>query len=83
MKKKILSGFLDVNKRSFDKKYLYSAEDLKQLKTIIFPFMNVVSCTIFAKKRKIVWNGLNKTVPKGFDVKEFLDERVYPSCSND
>lgn len=31
-------------------------------------------CKIFAKKRKIVWNGLNKTVPKGFDVKEFLDE---------
>ena len=31
-------------------------------------------CRIFAKKRKIVWNGLNKTVPKGFDVKQFLDE---------
>ena len=31
-------------------------------------------CKIFAKKRKIVWNGLNKTVPKGFDVKQFLDE---------
>ena len=31
-------------------------------------------CKIFAKKRKIVWNGLNKNVPKSFDVKEFLDE---------
>ena len=39
-RKKILSGFLDVNKKSFDKKYLYNAEDLKQLKKIIFPFMN-------------------------------------------
>jgi len=39
-RKKILSGFLDVNKRNFDKKYLYTTEDLKQLKKIIFPFMN-------------------------------------------
>ena len=31
-------------------------------------------CKIFAKKRKIVWNDLNKTIPKGFDVKQFLDE---------
>tara|TARA_B100000989_G_C19456480_1_gene434237 strand:+ start:93 stop:641 length:549 start_codon:yes stop_codon:yes gene_type:complete len=31
-------------------------------------------CRIFAKKRKIVWNDLNKTIPKGFDVKQFLNE---------
>ena len=32
------------------------------------------TCRIFAKKRTIVWDGLNKKVPKGVDVKDFLDE---------
>ena len=31
-------------------------------------------CRIFAKKRTIVWDGLNKKVPKGVNVKDFLDE---------
>ena len=31
-------------------------------------------CRIFAKKRTIVWDGLNKKVPKGVNVKNFLDE---------
>jgi len=32
------------------------------------------TCRIFAKKRTIVWDGLNKKVPKGVNVKDFLDE---------
>ena len=31
-------------------------------------------CRIFAIKRTIVWDGLNKKVPKDVNVKEFLDE---------
>ena len=31
-------------------------------------------CRIFAMKRTIVWDGLNKKVPKGVNVKDFLDE---------
>ena len=31
-------------------------------------------CRIFAKKRTIVWDGLNKKVPKGVNVRDFLDE---------
>ena len=32
------------------------------------------TCRIFAKKRTIVWDGLYKKVPKGVNVKDFLDE---------
>ena len=32
------------------------------------------TCRIFAKKRTIVWDGLNKKIPKGVNVKDFLDE---------
>jgi hypothetical protein len=31
-------------------------------------------CRIFAKKRTIVWDGLNKKIPKGVNVKDFLNE---------
>jgi hypothetical protein len=31
-------------------------------------------CRIFAKKRTIVWDGLNKKVPRGVNVRNFLDE---------
>ena len=32
-----------------------------------------VICNTFAIKRKIVWNNVNKIVPKNVDVKEFID----------
>jgi hypothetical protein len=33
-----------------------------------------IKCNTFAIKRKIVWNNLNREVPKGANVKEFLEE---------
>jgi hypothetical protein len=33
-----------------------------------------ISCNTFAVKRKIVWNNLNRVVPKDVNVKEFLEE---------
>jgi hypothetical protein len=33
-----------------------------------------INCNTFAIKRKIVWNNLNREVPKGANVKEFLEE---------
>lgn len=36
-------------------------------------------CRIFAKKRIITWNGLNKKVPKDANVKSFLDQLGFVS----
>ena len=33
-----------------------------------------MKCRIFAKKRLIIWDGLNKKVPKDVNVKNFLDQ---------
>jgi hypothetical protein len=33
-----------------------------------------MKCRIFAKKRVITWDGLNKKVPKDVNVKDFLDQ---------
>ena len=33
-----------------------------------------LECRIFANQRKIVWNNINKEVPKDVNVKEFLDK---------
>tara|TARA_Y200000002_G_C22501769_1_gene587494 strand:+ start:131 stop:685 length:555 start_codon:yes stop_codon:yes gene_type:complete len=33
-----------------------------------------VSCNTFAIKRKIVWNNINRTVPKDVDIKEFINK---------
>jgi len=33
-----------------------------------------IKCNTFAVKRKIVWNNLNREVPKDVNVKEFLEE---------
>ena len=33
-----------------------------------------ISCNTFAVNRKIVWNNLNRVVPKDVNVKEFLEE---------
>ncbi|MDC0859081.1 hypothetical protein OAP71_03610 [Pelagibacteraceae bacterium] len=33
-----------------------------------------IKCNTFAIKRKIVWNNLNRVVPKDVNVKEFLEE---------
>ena len=33
-----------------------------------------MNCNTFAVQRKIVWNNLNRVVPKDVNVKEFLEE---------
>ena len=33
-----------------------------------------ITCNTFAIGRKIVWNNLNRVVPKNIDVKSFLEE---------
>ena len=38
-----------------------------------------IKCKIFAKKRTITWDGLNKKVPKDVNVKDFLDQLGFVS----